>query len=148
MHQVRLGVLHLAVFCLSLVPSAMAADPTTRPTTTPVQPQPTIELAPKFTCSINPPTGKPNAPPTTAVTVKKTSGALKHDTEVLIRLGLAPSGAFLAHICGYHFGNDTAKLSHVPVPAISDPNYIWLCNAVVGKRRCKPQPQPQPQPPK
>jgi hypothetical protein len=144
MHRIKIGVFVFALVSLSLAPLAIAADPPTRPTTTPVQSQPSIELAPKFTCSINPPAGKPNAPPITAVTVKKTSGALKHDTEVLIRLGLAPSGAFLAHICGYHFVNDKATLTHVPVPAISDPNYIWLCNAAVGKRRCKPQPQPQP----
>lgn len=143
MHRIKPGVLLLGVFFLSLAPPAMAADPGTTPTRTPVQSKPTIELAPKFTCSINPPAGKPSPHLTTAVTVRKTSGALKWDTEVLIKLGLAASGIDLAHVCGYHFVNDTATIPQVIVPAISDPNYIWLCNAVVGKRRCKPQPQPQ-----
>lgn len=148
MHRIKPGVLLLGVFFLGLASSAMAADPSTRPTITPVQPKPTIEAAPKFTCSINPPTGKPSPHLMTAVTVKKISGALKWDTEVLIKLGPAASGIGLAHICGYHFVNDTATIPQVIVPAIGDPNYIWLCNAVVSKRRCKPQPQPQPQPQK
>jgi hypothetical protein len=143
MHRIKLGALLLGVFFLGLVPVAMAADPVTTPTRTPARPKPTIELAPRFTCSINPPAGKPSPHLTTAVTVKKTSGALKWDTEVLIKLGLAPSGTNLAHICGYHFVNDTATIPQVTVPGITDPNYIWVCNAVVGKRRCKPQPQPQ-----
>jgi len=108
MHRIKLGVFSLGVFFLSLAPSAMADDPSTRSTISPAQPKPTIEAAPKFTCSINPPTGKPSPHLTTAVTVKKTSGVLKNDTEVLIKLGLAASGIRLAHVCGYHFVNDTA----------------------------------------
>ena len=111
MHRIKLGVFSLGVFFLSLAPSAMADDPSTRSTISPAQPKPTLEAAPKFTCSINPPTGKPSPHLTTAVTVKKTSGVLKNDTEVLIKLGLAASGIGLAHVCGYHYserhGNDT-----------------------------------------
>jgi hypothetical protein len=145
MHRIKLEILLLGWFLLSFASSAIAADPGTTPTRTPIQQKPTIELAPKFTCSINPPTGKSGSYLTTAVTVKKISGSIKWDTEVLIKLGLAPTGTNIAHICGYQFVSDTATIPQVFVPAISDPNYIWYCNAVVGKRRCKPQPQPPPQ---
>ncbi len=148
MHRIKHGVLLLLVFSLSVVPSSMAGDPSTRPTTTPVQPKPTIAAAPKFQCSITPPsTVTPHQ--ITSITVRKESGELAHDVNVFVRLGTQASGRIVAAVCTNKFVNSQITLNPVRIhPPIIDPNYIWLCNAVASGK-CRPdQPPPGSQTPR
>jgi len=148
MHRITLRIVLFALVSLSHAPSAIAADPGARPTTVPVLPKPTIAAAPKFQCSITPPSG---AGPyqLTSITIKHESGALTDDLHLFVRLGTQASGRPIARVCTSKFANNQVTLNPVQIrPPIIDPNYIWLCNAVASGKRRADQPPPGSQPPR
>lgn len=142
MPQFRLGVLLLTFVTLGVLPSAMAADPPKPGTsTTPMQPPTGIpQLAPKFSCSMTP--GKQGELfQTTNITVKKLSGQLLANTNVVAKFGIHATGQKLADICATQFTNNVATANNMIIapPINPPPPGLWVCNANVSGKCPAPQ---------
>ena len=145
MVPIQLVVLLSAFVSLSILPSAMAADPPKPGTsTTPMQPPTGIpQLAPKFECSMTP--GKQGELfQTTNISVKKLSGQLLANTNVVAKFGIHTTGQKLADICATQFKNNVATVNNVIIapPINPPPPGLWVCNANVSGK-CPPAQTPQ-----
>jgi hypothetical protein len=130
----------VALVGLLVASTALAGPPNRNPTRSPTRGQPSRPTPLVLSCGITPasPPGR-NLFQTTDVTVTVTSGNLGADRKVEIVLGIDPSGPVLGSACSSDFGRDRRVTTTVTIaPQITDPDYIWQCNARQVRAACDP----------
>lgn len=141
------AVVCLSLATLSLVPvGALAAAPGNAAAAAAkadaLTPQGAAAVArgvPKYSCTITPAAPpKPQEFQVTQYALKLTSGSPPANKQIKVVLGIQPNGPALTSACTRDLKNGSLTVGAVIVaPPVSDPNYIWTCNASQTSTECE-----------